>query len=248
MKYIAIDTESTFDPYLREAYQYIDPRNDRAREACRIITAASAMEFELDAEGRVSIGTIASWTAEDHSEADILTNLSAFLAGRAQHTVLSFGGASADLVRLSLACMAHDIALPSHLRRDAMGRWSRRHVDVSAAMSAGTGKHHHLAEIMLRLGLPVALMMDKACPEQPATAIEWDRLRQHCELDAMMTAIAFLAWRRIEGDAGLHIPEAMYAVIAGYLRQRPGCIAASALGRVAADMIARVGERRGQPA
>lgn len=129
-----------------------------------------------------------------------------------------------------------------------MGRWSRRHVDVSAAMSAGTGKHHHLAEIMLRLGLPVALMMDKACPEQPATAIEWDRLRQHCELDGMMTAIAFLAWRRIEGDAGLHIPEAMYAVIAGYLRQRPDCIAASALGGVAADMIARVGEREGQPA
>jgi len=243
MKYIAIDTESTFDPYLREAYNCIEPGKDLAREACRVITAASAYEFELDEEGRVSTGPLVSWTAHDHSEAQILGRLSNCLISRPTHAVITWGGSNADLVRLTLACMAHDLPLPAQLRREPSGRWSRQHIDVGAAMTAGTGKYHHMSEILIRLGIPVGLLLDKACPEQAETPAEWDRLRQHCELDNLFASIAFLAWRRVEGAPGLRIPEAVFALIAGYIRQRPGCIAATMLTTVGKDMAARVGER-----
>lgn len=243
MKYIAIDTESTFDPYLKEAYACIDPDIEKAREACRVITAASAFEFELDEQGRVSTGPVASWTAYDHSEAEILGRLSNHLISQPEHSIVTWGGASADLVRLTLASMANDLPLPAQFRREPSGHRSRQHIDVSAAMTAGTGKYHHLSEVLIRLGLPVGLLLEKACPLQAQTSAEWDHLRQHCELDSLFASIAFAAWRRVEGAPGLRIPEAIYALIAGYLRQRPGCIGEPILTSVCADMAEKVAAR-----
>ncbi|MCL6250826.1 hypothetical protein M3P36_07180 [Altererythrobacter sp. KTW20L] len=241
MKYVAIDTESSFDPYLREAYSCIEPDQERARGACRVITAASAYEFELDEEGRVSTGPLVSWTAHDHSEAQILGQLSNHLISRPSHVVITWGGASADVVRLTLACMGHDLPLPAQLQREHSGRWSRQHVDVGAAMTtARTGKYHHLSGILIRLDIPVGLLLEKACLEQAETPAEWNRLRQHCELDSLFASIAFLAWRRVEGAPGLRVPEPICALIAGYLRQRPGCNAEAMLAGVGADMAARV--------
>lgn len=99
--------------------------------------------------------------------------------------------------------MAHDIALSLHFRRDEYGRWSRRHIDVAAVMTTGSGKYHHLSEVALRLGVPVGLLLEKIRPPRVESEAEWDRLRQHCELDCLFTAIAFLAWRRMEGASGL---------------------------------------------
>ena len=249
-KYVIVDTESEFDPYLREAYEAIDPpkENSKPREACRVLTAISTFEIELDDEGRVSTGAITSWTGRDHTEASLLAALSNFLLHRGDAVVLTWGGSSADVVRLTMASMAHDIPLPPQFRRDQKGRWSRQHIDVAAAMTAGSGKYHHLSEVALRLGIPAGLLLEKTRPHMVEDDAGWVRLRQHCELDCLLTAIAFLAWQRAEGAAGLRIPEALLTVISGYLRRRPRCIAAPMLARYAADMAARAGDRFGEAA
>jgi len=250
MKYDVVDTESQSDPSLHEAYEAIDTpkKNSKPREACRVLTAISTFEIELDDDGRVSTGAITSWTGRDHSEASLLAALFSFLVQRAGATVLTWGGCSADLVRLTFASMAHDLPLPPQFRRDEKGRWSRQHIDVAAAMSAGSGKYHHLSEVALRLGIPAGLMLEKTRPQLVADDAGWDRLRQHCELDCLLTAMAFLAWRRGEGAPGVRIPEAILTLISGYLRRRPGCIAEPILKLCASDMAARIEDRIGRAA
>src|SRR5690606_40832609 len=76
-KFVVVDTESKFDPYLREAYKAIDPpkENSKPREGCRIITAISTFEIELNDEGRVSTGAVTSSTGRDHTETSLLAAL-----------------------------------------------------------------------------------------------------------------------------------------------------------------------------
>ena len=87
---------------------------------------------------------------------------------------------------------------------------------------------------MLRLGVPVALIRKKAEPIVADQPIDWRSVREHCELDTLLTALSLIAWRRIQGDPCLYVPMASYSLIEGYLRQRPDAADACLLRRQSA--------------
>ena len=73
-KYLVIDTESVFDPYLREAYECIEP-GGRARIGCRSLVAISMWPIEIDALGRVDTGDLTTWTlADEGTESELLAS------------------------------------------------------------------------------------------------------------------------------------------------------------------------------
>ena len=242
--YTIIDTEMVFDDYLDEAYRDIDPRCDRTRIAARGLTVVSLLDIGIDDHGKISVGKLRSWTTENQSEAAMLRAVFDDLRKTAGNPLVSYGGAAMDAKVIELAAMAHDLALPPQLVQFSGPRRAEPlHIDLGQTMKGFGKTWHHLSEILLRLGFPVALLRDKAHPELPFQTGNWNVTRQHCELDTLLTAIAFLAWRKIQGAPCLHIPEASYALIAGYLRQRPSAIAASILQREQAALLANIANR-----
>ena len=63
--YLAVDAEFAWDEHLFEAHRQIDRKSNRHATAVKRVIAASALQFSVDDEGRVSAGTLASWTEFD---------------------------------------------------------------------------------------------------------------------------------------------------------------------------------------
>lgn len=73
-KYLILDTESVWDPYLEEAYASIDKKNDHPRIGCRKLIAISLWAIEFDVLGRLSTEQLQTWlTTNGQTEADILS-------------------------------------------------------------------------------------------------------------------------------------------------------------------------------
>ena len=104
-------------------------------------------------------------------------------------------------------------------------------------MLKGSGKTwHHLYEVLLRMGVPVAMLLGKADPDIRSDKIHWDHTRQHCEADVLFTAMALVAWLRLQGTSFLRIPGAQLALIEAFLRGRPNAIRTSLLRRRADEL------------
>lgn len=225
-KYTILDTEMVFDRYYTEAYQDINPKCEKTRIAGRKLNMIALLDIGIDDLGRISVGRLRSWTTEHQDEGAMLTSAFDDLRACADRTLVTYGGSAMDVKVMELAAMTHDLALPPQLV-EAFGPRKVRpaHLDINAAMKGYGKTWHHLSEVLVRIGIPVALIRDKANPDLPFETGDWGAARQHCELDTLLTAIALVAWRRIQGDPCLRIPEATFALIEGYLRQRPEAIA-----------------------
>lgn len=221
-RYTFIDTESWWDEELHSAYRHLDPECHHRRIACRRIGAAAALDVEIDGEGRVHTGTLASWTEHSHGdEQAVVGELFDHLRRRQNDTVVTWGGVATDIQLLTLAAMSHGLVLPAQLL-DAPGRrGARPHVDLALAMKGGGRTWHHLSEVALRLGVPVQLLEGKARVDAPASSGAWEQVRGHCERDTLITAIAMIGWRRAQGCDGLRFAPAVIALVAGFLRRRP---------------------------
>ena len=230
-KYTILDTEMRFDPYLQEAYLEIDPANARTRIGARRLEVMAMLDVDLDEEGRISVGTLASWTAEHTGEGPMLKQALFHLRERSDRKLVTYGGSAVDAKVIELAAMQHDLALPIQLREQFGPRRDAQHLDLAMAIKGFGRTWHHLSEIMLRLGVPVALIRDKADPVDERQPFNWKSVREHCELDTLLTAIALIAWRRIQGDPCIRVPIAALALIEGYLRQRPAITMAPILHR-----------------
>ena len=66
--------------------------------------------------------------------------------------------------------------------------------------------------------------------------IHWDHTRQHCEADVLFTAMALVAWLRLQGTSFLRIPGAQLALLEAFLRSRPNAIRAPLLRRLADEL------------
>ena len=230
-KYTILDTEMRFDPYLQEAYQVIDPANARTRIGARRLEVMAMLDVDLDEEGRISVGPLASWTAEGIGEGRMLKDALSHLCERTDRKLVTYGGSAVDAKVIELAAMQHDLTLPNQLREQFGPRRDAQHLDLAMAIKGFGRTWHHLSEIMLRVGVPVAMISKKAEPIEVNQSMDWKSVRDHCELDTLLTAIALMAWRRIQGDACLHVPLASYALIQGFLRQRPAASSVSLLRR-----------------
>ena len=237
-KYLVLDTESIFDPYLREAYKCIEPGCEKARIGCRSLVAIAMWAIEIDELGRVETGTLTSWTLESSgNEGALVADAFAFMRQYADHVLVSYGGLAVDCQILQLAAMSADLALPRQLAEAQGPRWKDlRQVDLGL-MLKGSGKTwHHLNEVLLRMGVPVAMLLGKADPDIRPDKIHWDHTRQHCEADVLFTAMALVAWLRLPGTSFLRIPGAQLAMIEAFLRARPYAIRAPLLRRLADEL------------
>ena len=223
-KYLVIDTESVFDPYLREAYECIEP-GGRARIGCRSLVAISMWPIEIDALGRVDTGDLTTWTlADEGTESELLASAFTFMRRYHDHVLVSYGGLAVDCQVLQLAAMSADLELPRQLKEANGLRWSDlRHIDLGLALKGSGKTWHHLSEVMIRMGLPVAAVLGKADPTIRPGSINWDHIRQHCEKDVLFTAMVLVAWVRLQGHSQLKIPGAHFALVVAFARARPRC-------------------------
>jgi len=243
-KYTILDTEMVFDRYFTEAYQAINPACHKTRIAGRKLNIIALLDFSIDELGRISVGRLRSWTTEHQAEGAMLAAVFDDLRACADRMLVTYGGSAMDAKVIELAAMTHDLALPPQFVQ-AFGPRKKfpAHLDLNAAMKGFSETWHHLSEVLVRLGIPVALLLDKAKPDLPHETGNWDTARQHCELDTLLTAIALVAWRRIQGDPCLRIPQSSFALIEGYLRQRPNVVAASILRNEQRSLLASISSR-----
>lgn len=242
-KYLILDTESVFDLYLREAYQCIEPACEKARIGCRSLVAVAMWPIEIDTMGRISTGTLASWSRDEcGSEAGLVKEAFAFMRQHDDHVIVTWGGLATDCQVLQLAAMTADLTLPRQLAETPGPRWKDlRQIDLGLALKGSGKTWHHMSEVLLRLGVPVALLMGKADPAVRPDDIDWVQIAQHCEMDVLFTAMALIAWLRIQGMAPMHIPPGHLALLESFLRRRPNSMREPILRRLADELRAGLG-------
>ncbi|MEL7686069.1 hypothetical protein AAG596_01075 [Citromicrobium bathyomarinum] len=236
-----IDTESWWCPQLAGDYQRLDPASQKHRIGCRRIGVAAAFDVDIDNQGRVSVGTLTSWTEHAHfDEESVVANLFEHLRLRPGHTVVSYGGVNQDMRVLGLAAMEYGLRLPPQLLNTPGRKGPRPHVDLDLVLKASGKTYHHLSEVALRCGVPVGLLEGKARIVKPVAAGAWETVRSHCELDTLILAIANLSWLASQCENGLRTQQAIFTLVAGFLRQRPDHPAAELLRAYAEGIEARL--------
>ena len=233
-KFTFIDTESWWCPKLAGDYKRLDPACEKHRIGCRRIGIAAAFDVDIDSEGRVSVGTLASWT--EHAQLDELSgvsNLFDYLRFRPDRTVVSYGGVNQDMRVLGLAAMEYGVQLPPQLVDMPGRKGPRKHIDLDLVLKAGGKTYHHLSEVALRCGVPVGLLEGKARVVKPVAGGAWEMVRGHCERDTLILAIAKLAWLTSQGEAGLRVREALFTLVTGFIRRRPDHSSSEVLGAYA---------------
>lgn len=237
-KYLILDTESVFDSNLREAYQCIEPDCENARIGCRSLVAIALWPIEIDSLGRITTGSLASWTRNGSgNEAGFVKDAFAFMRQHPDHVLVTWGGLAMDCQVLQLAAMAADITLPRQLAEAQGPRWKDlRHVDLGLALKGSGKTWHHMSEVLLRLGVPVAPLLGKADPAVRPDCINWPQVAQHCEADVLFTAMALVAWLRLQGATPMSIPAGHLALLEAFLRRRPGTIREPILRRMVRDL------------
>lgn len=239
-KYLIIDTESQFDPYLREAYQCIEPACDRARIGCRSLVAVAMWPCEIDSLGRITTGSLVSWTTSGSGdEAGLVKNAFAFMRQHSDHVLVSYGGLGVDCQILQLAAMSANLTLPRQLAEAQGPRWKDlRHIDLGLALKGPGKTWHHLSEVLLRLGVPVAPLLGKADPAVRPGSINWLHIAEHCETDVLFTAMVLIAWLRLQSVAPISIPAGHLALLESFIRRRPGTIRGPILRKMADELRA----------
>lgn len=236
-KFTFIDTESWWCPQLAGDYKRLDPACEKHRIGCRRIGIAAAFDVDIDNEGRVSVGTLASWTEhEQFDEESVVSSLFDYLRFRPDRTVVSYGGVNQDMRVLGLAAMEYGVRLPPQLVDTPGRKGPRRHIDLDLVLKAGGKTYHHLTEVALRCGVPVGLLEGKARVVKPVACGAWEMVRGHCERDTLILAIAMLAWLVSQGNAALRTQQATLTLVTGFLRRRPDHPSAELLRAYAAEI------------
>jgi hypothetical protein len=222
LSYTFVDTESSWDRDLIAANQAIHPDCQHNRIGSRIIDAAAIFDVDIAGDGTVSFGAVKSWSKCTHgSDWAVTKALFDNLTERSERTVVTWGGLPADQQILTLTAMEHGLVLPPQFRERTYSTRHRMHLDLSLAMKAGSKTWHHLSEVAYRLGVPLALLRDKARFFPTHCPADWRLLTSHCELDTLVTAIVMIAWRNAQGTPGLRFEPAVIGMIGAFLRQRP---------------------------
>lgn len=244
LAYTFVDTESSWDRELIAANREIHSRYERNRIGSRIINAAALFDVDIAGDGAVSFGAIKSWSQCTH-RTDLAVTKALFdnLAERSDRVVVTWGGVPADQQILTLTAMEFGLVLPPHFQERASATRHRMHLDLSLAMKSGGKTWHHLSEVAHRIGVPLALLRDKARFFPTPSPAEWRMLTGHCELDTLVTAIVMIAWRIAQGAPGLRFEPAVIATIGAFLRHRPEHPHAIELRAYSADLEQLIEER-----
>ena len=230
--YLSTDCEFAWDEHLHEAHRSIDRQSKHHATAVKRVIAAATFEFAVDEEGRVTTGSVSSWTEHQHGdEQAVVSELFNHMRMRDSVPVLTYGGLGTDIPVLLLAGMEHGLILPKQLMDQPGRKGPRPHLDLGLMLKGGGRTWSHLSQVLLRIGVPKELVAAKPSVSQPKTSEEWADLRDHVELDCLLLAIAKIAWLVAQGSAGLRFASGAIALITGFLRRRPDHSAAEILTR-----------------
>lgn len=221
-RFTFFDTESYWDEYLHEDYRKIDPAaQPHHRLASRRIFAAAAFDLAITDSGEISCDRMSSWTRFTHGDEEAIVRcLFEHVSASPDRTAIGFGSVAADLPLLTLAAMEHGLSMPAQLRFQPGAR-NRGHIDLGLALKAQGATWSHLSEVILRLGLPPALLIGKARVALPSSAEAWSAVRAHCEMDTALLAVAMVAWLKAQGTPGLDVKIGALAILEWMRRTRP---------------------------
>ena len=235
--YLALDAEYHWDEHLFEAHRAIDRKSDRRAVAVKRVMATAVFPFSVDDEGRVSIGDPQSWTEHDWGDEEaILAQTFDYLRTREGQPIFTFGGLATDIPILLLASMTHGLRLPPQLVDQPGRKGPRPHLDLALQLKGGGRTWSHLSQVLLRMGVPPALVAAKPAVRRPASGSEWLDLRDHVELDCLLLAIAKIGWLVSQGHEGLRLQPAINTLVEGFRRRRPDHAAIDALRAYADDL------------
>jgi len=221
-KYTFIDTESWWDEELHKAYLRLDPDSKHHRMACRKIGIAAALDLDIDGEGRISVGAVASWS--EHAlgtERAVVSALFDHLRARDDRIIVTWGGVPVDWQLLTLAAMADGQTLPPQALDAPRRNMPRSNEDLALLLKGAGRTWHHASEVALRVGVPVSLLEGKARVIKPVAEAAWRAVQDHSERDCLITAIVKIAWLTTRGAEGLRFEPAVIALVEGFLRRRP---------------------------
>tara|TARA_B100000678_G_scaffold284314_1_gene285723 strand:- start:1852 stop:2607 length:756 start_codon:yes stop_codon:yes gene_type:complete len=220
--YIALDAELYWDEDLHKAHKAIDPRSDHRAVAVKRVMAAAVFQFTIDNEGRVSVGDTLSWSERDWGDEEgVVSQLFDYLRAHEGTPIISYGGLATDVPVLLLASIVHGLRLPPQLIDRPGRKEPRPHLDLGLQMKGGGRTWSHLSQVLLRMGVPFALVASKPGVRRSASMGAWWALRDHVELDCLLSSIAKLGWLVAQGTNGLRLEPAIIALVDGFLRRRP---------------------------
>lgn len=220
--YLAVDLEMIVDRKLYDMHKSFDHKSDDRAKAIKRVQAAAAFEFTIDGDGQIKTGPVASWTEHGWGdEKEVVKQLFDYIRERDDQIILTFGGVGTDVPVLLFAAMEYGLALPQQWLHRPWLKGKRSHLDLEILLRNGSGNRHHLSQVMLRFGVPLELVEQKASASFADTAEGWRELQDHCELDCLLLAIAKLAWMKAQVIDGIDHHAAAIALIAGFLRRRP---------------------------
>ena len=220
--YLVTDCEFAWDEDLHEAHRAMDSSSNKHAVAVKRVVAAASFRFDVDEEGRVSIGAVNSWNEHDWGdEQAIISELFDSMRTEPQVPVLTYGGLATDVPVLLLGAMAHGLSLPPQLTDQPGRRGPRPHLDLGLMLKGGGRTWSHLSQVCLRLGVPANLVAAKPNVQVPNCAEGWAEMSAHVELDCLLLAIAKIGWLVAQGTDGLRFEPAVVSLIEAFLRRRP---------------------------
>lgn len=218
--YVFIDTESVVaeDEHVRyQAMERFTPRKgqrDSGRRGQRgrndpltnprwmfqEIKVASVLVCGTHDDGNIVPVSFDTFSAAKWDEKAVLQQLFAVVDSLPTDTELvSYGGAWADVPRLLIRAMKHDLQLPRPWRSWVQwgGQGRTGHIDLMRLLT-GSSKMtaSHMSEFAAVIGLPAKMT---AAPWAAAELIrrgEWRKVEEMCEADCVTTALLFARWRR----------------------------------------------------
>ena len=144
-----------------------------------------------------------------------------YLRAHENEPVLTYGGLAMDIPVLLLAGMANGLRLPPQLIDRPGRKGPRPHLDLGLQVKGGGRTWSHLSQVLLRMGVPFALVASKPGVRRPVSDGAWQDLRDHVELDCLLLSIAKLGWLVAQGTDCLRLEPAIIGLVEGFLRRRP---------------------------
>ncbi len=154
---------------------------------------------------------------ESSSEADMLQQFFDMVAGKP--TLVSWNGKGFDMQVLHYRCLLHGIQSKVYWDQgndDSQFRWNNylnrfhtRHTDLMDVLAGHRGGGLKLQEVSRLLSLPGKTFMDGAQVWPTWLAGDIGKIRDYCELDAILTYIVYLRYLLISGrlEQGKHDEE-----------------------------------------
>lgn len=197
-KFAVLDVEvlNAMEEYA--AYRRIDPRACDLRWPFRRVCAASLMTFNVDENGLFEFGTFESFAGPD--ERVLLKQLFMLLRELPDHKIVTYGGQSFDLCVIRMGAYEHQLALPPQLINGARRHGEWLHRDLALEVKGGAGPYIHLAEVAVRLRLPVKFGGSASMVPMLVKNEQWARLAEISDSDVIVTSMVLASHLCAHGE------------------------------------------------